>query len=231
MTILLHGFWGSPQDWNQVLAQMPLGKPVWAPDLYAAGELDSRHNIEAWTKHFIQKLESMASEPVTLVGYSMGGRLAAHALWRAPDRFRRALLISSAPFLFEQTAAEREAWESDWARRFRQESWATLEHDWSEQPIVKSSVPAPRRRAEALREHLALSLTNWSPRRHGFETKALGTLPSHVEWAFGALDQKYLRVAKVLQDLPVKGQIHEVPNAAHRVLSEQPKWIADWLAK
>ena len=78
---------------------------------------------------------------------------------------------------------------------------------------------------------LGLSLKNWSPTRHSFGEAQVKELPEQVEWAFGALDQKYSQIAKQLQGLPVKGQIEIVPNAGHRLLAEAPKFVSQWVSR
>jgi hypothetical protein len=52
-----------------------------------------------------------------------------------------------------------------------------------------------------------------------------------VEWAFGALDQKYVEFAKTLQALPVQGQITVIPNAGHRLTTDASDFIADWIQR
>ena len=52
-----------------------------------------------------------------------------------------------------------------------------------------------------------------------------------MEWAFGALDQKYLKVVKSLQELPVQGQISIIPQAGHRLLVEAADFVSQWIEK
>lgn len=232
-TVLLHGFWGEPRDWNAVLARLPLGANVWAPDLHAEGPLTEAPDLNAWTTAFLDALTRESSEPVQLVGYSMGGRLALQALTRAPERFRRALICSATPFLHaNETAADRAAWEQVWRERFLSASWDELERQWSDQPVFTASAPPPpRRRQDRLRHALAHAVSEWSVRHHTFGVKEIRALPPSVEWAFGALDQKYQRLAKSLQELPVRGQITSVAEAGHRLVVEAPDWIAQWISR
>lgn len=232
MTVFLHGFWGQSKDWNAVLHKLPLGERVWVPDLYEPGPLSPANPLGKWTKNFLNLLQEPAgAEPVQLIGYSMGARLALHAFVQAPEKFSRVLLLSGAPFIPAEARAGREAWEKEWARKFLNEDWAALEQAWQEQPVLNSSAPAERRQSPALREMLGLSLTNWSPRLHSFGPDDVKNLPAHVEWAFGALDQKYANLAKTLQDLPVQGQITLIPNAGHRLTTEADDFIRTWIEK
>jgi len=230
MTILLHGFWGQPQDWNEVLAKLSLGCEVLTPDLYEPGPLSPQHELTAWTQNFLSWLDHHAgTEALDLVGYSMGARLALNAAVANPARFRRVLLLSAAAQCPEEALSGRAEWEKNWAEKFRTQPWRELEAAWQDQPVFKASGQVPRRCSEALRESLALSLENWSVRRHPFGWEHVCRLKPSVEWAFGALDQKYLEVAKTLQDLPVQGQINIIPNAGHRLLTDAADFVAHWI--
>lgn len=228
-TILLHGFWGEPRDWNGVLHRLPLGAAVLTPDLYESGLLAPDTSIDRWAKNFLENLPT--ENPVQLVGYSMGARLALAAVTRAPQRFSRVLLLSGAPGLHPGVTPEaRLEWEKEWAAKFLNEDWKKLTTEWSAQEVfVGDKPPEPRRESAVLREMLALSLLHWSPRLHPYTMDDVKALPATVEWAFGALDQKYVKLAKTLQESGVRGQIAIIPNAGHRLYADAPAFISDWI--
>ncbi len=229
-TILLHGFWGQPADWNPVLARLPLSTSVWIPDLFEEGPMGPEADIDAWVDEFLREVDNLG-EDVQAVGYSLGGRLLLKAIVKKPERFRRALLLSARPFIESESETERERWEMDWAYRFLRDSWENLESDWNRQEVFANAPEIPRRKENSLRALLAQSLVNWSPRRHRIGPEDLKSLPEAVDWAFGALDQKYVEVAKGLQKLPVKGQISVIENAGHRLPFEASPWIAQWVER
>jgi 2-succinyl-6-hydroxy-2,4-cyclohexadiene-1-carboxylate synthase len=230
MTILLHGFWGQPGDWSPVLHELPLTANVLAPDLYEAGSMDPRHSLKEWTENFLNWLDKDAgSAPVQIVGYSMGARLALNAIVSKPERFSRALLLSGAPVL--PAGADRAAFENEWARKFLTQPWEEIEAAWEELAIFKGSERLARRRSQALREMLGLSMTNWSPSKHPFGWAQVADLPASVEWAYGALDQKYMEMAKTLRAEGVRGQITIIPNAGHRLISDAQSFIAQWISR
>src|SRR5262249_17776365 len=123
-TVFLHGFWGQPSDWNDVLSRLPVSCDVWIPDLYEAGPLPP-HNISQWVEHFLEAIDQRAGE-VQVVGYSMGGRLLLNALMREPGRFQRALVLSAYPVLKGEEKAERTAWGQSWRKRFLEDPWSEL---------------------------------------------------------------------------------------------------------
>ncbi len=229
MTILLHGFWGQPGDWRLVLEKLPLTEAALAPDLYEPGKLAPNHTLQEWTENFLNYLDKEAGhDPVQIVGYSMGARLALNAIVARPERFSRALLLSGAPVAPKDI--DRGPWERQWMEKFMSQPWAELESSWDDQPVFKGSGVLPRRRAEPLREMLPLSLSNWSPTLHPFGWEEVKSLGSRVDWAYGALDQKYMDVAKTLRELPVRGQITIIPNAGHRLTSDASEFIARWIS-
>ena len=85
----LHGNLGSASDWD------PLGLPeIVAHDLW--GHLESRPklNLEVWGAGFSRGVALETSDPL-LLGYSMGGRLALHAILSAPEKWKGAVIVVS----------------------------------------------------------------------------------------------------------------------------------------
>lgn len=229
LNVLLHGFWGGPADWNGVLRELPLGADVWIPDLYEPGPLAPHHTLKDWTMHFLEEIHDRAGgEPVQAVGYSMGGRMLTAALVAAPDLFNRALVLSANPIWADDGRNE---WEMGWREKFLREPWENLEKAWNEMGIFSSTGSLKRRHDAILREMLGQSLVNWSPTKHPYTPDDVKSLPKAVEWAFGALDQKYVGVAKDLAKLPVQGQITIIENAGHRLPIDASPWVASWLTR
>ena len=229
-TIFLHGFWGAPADWAEVLKRLPLSAGTWCPDLYRDEGLGPEVEPLAWADRFVHRVRArLGSEPAQLVGYSMGGRLALHAILRVPGVFRRSLMVSARP-LPPADADARAAWETAWAKRFRADPWADLTRDWSAEPVFAGSRASARRCDDDLRPGLADSLDRWSVRRHAFGAAELRGTTARVDWAFGASDQKYLGVANQLREIGVGGQISIIPHAGHRVPFDAPDVIARWVS-
>jgi pimeloyl-ACP methyl ester carboxylesterase len=229
MTVLFHGFWGQPSDWNTVIQKLPLGAQVYAPDLYAAGELSPHYPLKDWTGNFWRWADEMfPDQKLQICGYSMGARLAVAAVTAQPERVERALFLSGNPCTPDE---DRAAWEDQWSAKFLSADWSALEATWQDQAVFQNTAELPRRKTPAMREILGLSLKQWSPCRHPFSSDQVKGLSSRMEWAFGALDQKYLGVAKSLQELPVQGQITIVPQAGHRLITEAADFVGRWIEK
>lgn len=231
MTVFLHGFWGQPADWRQVFEKLPITEMAYAPDLYESGGLDASHTLTEWVENFHNRLDKECGPaPVKLVGYSMGARLALNAVIACRERFSNVLLLSGNPLLAAEEHAARLQWEKDWSKKFLTLPWSEIEAQWQEQSVFSGSAPLARRETASLREALGMSLENWSPRLHTFSWAQIKALPSTVEWAYGALDQKYMEVAKTLREQSVQGQISIIPNAGHRLTTDASDFIARWIS-
>lgn len=226
-TVLLHGFWGQPSDWTEVIKKLPLGQTLWTPDLYEPGPLAPHHTTEEWCAHFFDELNlRVGSGPVQVVGYSMSGRLLVNLVCTKPERFSRALILSANPLPVERGEFERE-----WRAKFLEMPWDELEKSWDELSVFSGSQRPPRRRSAMMREMLGQSLINWGPSQNVYLAGELKSIAATVDWAFGALDQKYVSLAKDLATLPLQGQITVIENAGHRIPLDAADWVGRWICK
>lgn len=224
---LLHGFGGSPSDWDDVREVIP-GIPL---------HLD-------WTGiHILDELiDSLARQispgPVHLVGYSMGGRLAtllASNLAKSGRPPASLVLISSGlGYATEEERAERRAKDRYWAdlaRRSRTAFW----DEWYSQDLFSTLKKQPEERRERWMKHrmsissenLCKSLELASPACHEY-------LLDHIKismdqglkllYMAGELDKKYRNLAENLTHLGVATKI--IPDAGHALPMEKPGEIA-----
>ena len=107
MITALHGFLGLPSDWDFLRRA---GLDVATPDL-----------------------REIPQEGDTLLGYSLGGRLALHALLGGA-RYRNAVIVSAGLGVEEDREA-RLGQDEHWAERFEHGEWYAVMRDWNAQPI------------------------------------------------------------------------------------------------
>lgn len=228
--VALHGFWGTPSDFDALFRRLG-AVAAFTPDLYDVSPLDPTHDLATWTDFFCNEVERRFNgEKVTLLGYSMGGRLALHALSRRPDLFENAVLLSTNPgWLTDEERAARATWIRDWCERFLRLDWEDLEREWNRQETFVGSHQPARRRPD--RRLLALSLENWSLLAHRFPFEDLLKRTIPVHWMFGALDHKFLAVKARLQGQNVAGEFHVIENAGHRLPQDAPEALARLLAQ
>jgi len=98
--VLIHGLGGSHLNWLAVGDQLALGHRVVAPDLRGFGLTPlgprQRATLEANQALLEGFLERVAGGPATLVGNSMGGRLALQVAAARPELVRRLVLVDPA---------------------------------------------------------------------------------------------------------------------------------------
>lgn len=220
------------------------GEAAWPPSGCAPG--DSLVSLAAVCDRVAATVRMVAEAegaPV-LVGYSMGGRIAAETLVRNPDLPLAALVLESAGLgpgggSARAAAAERSA---AWAARLRREGTASFMDWWEALPLFASqrALPAVTRAAvRAEREahgadELARSLEAWGAQHQADEAdtlaalQALGGCGVPVLYLAGACDGKYAALARRVSDAGLTTAIAE--GAGHNVHLEQPAAYLEALA-
>ena len=233
--MLLHGFTNTSRSWDQVIAALPDDCRALAPDIRGHGSASDLRPITL--SAVMQDVEAIAPEQFTLVGYSMGGRIAMHLAFRVSRRVRRLVLIGASPGLKNAAArAERRAADEKLAEYAEQRTMAEFADRWARTPVlvdqpeaVRAVVDADRRRndpvamAAALRGLGTGALPSLWPR--------LGSLEIPVELIVGERDDKYRAIAaQMSEDLP-HARVVIVPGAGHAVHAEAPEAAARVIAE
>lgn len=174
-------------------------------------------------------------EPLDLVGYSMGGRLALAYAARNPQRVRRLVLESASPGLETvEERAERRAADEALAADIERDGVEAFVDRWEALELFAShrSLPEPMRAA-----HRAVRLGNraasLAASLRGLGTGVLpsywGTLPGlrvPVLVLVGGLDRKYAEIGARMAGLLPDARCVEVAGAGHTVHLERPDaWL------
>jgi 2-succinyl-6-hydroxy-2,4-cyclohexadiene-1-carboxylate synthase len=207
--IALHGFLGRGSDWDTLLPA-DTQKVDWLPMVEPRPDL---------LQFLADQLVALAPENGTLVGYSMGGRIALMMLTRHPKRFRRAVIISASPGLRDdEDRSLRHQSDARWARRFTSGEWDLLMADWNAQPVFASDPPPPLAREEADydRQKLAWAVEYGSVAHQPDlrETLREATIP--ILWVAGENDRKYADLAEECAALNPKFELAILPRVGHR---------------
>ncbi|HEX7679514.1 MAG TPA: alpha/beta fold hydrolase [Thermoanaerobaculia bacterium] len=192
MITCLHGFLGNPRDWDF---------------LREAG-----FSIET------PPLDTIPPHGDILLGYSLGGRLALHALL-AGGQYKRAIFVSTGLGIEgEEARAARRAADEAWALRFESEDFDSVMAAWNAQPVLAGPALSRTRDdydSRALREWSSGALPSVASRLHELRIPTL--------WIAGARDAKYAAEARRAVSLVRGADLTMIEDAGHRVPWEQPR--------
>ncbi|RYZ70251.1 MAG: alpha/beta fold hydrolase [Proteobacteria bacterium] len=190
--ICLHGFLGLAEDWEKIEPVAPKGWNTVHENLWA--ELA---DYKTWAEKFCERVAKLEGTKVVL-GYSLGGRLAMHALAMRADLFSGAILVSCNPGLkTDEERSVRVVADHAWAEKFRKLPWEDLMSEWSGQGAfagLPSSIE--RKESEFDRELLAESLELWSLGYQRDLEKELSAVQLPILMITGAKDTKFTAIAR-----------------------------------
>ena len=233
--LFLHGFMGSSADWLEVTAALRDRFRCIAPDLPGHGASlglpSGLYCFEGAARAAISILDMLDVGRATIVGYSMGGRLALYFALRYPGRCASLFLESASPGL--EDAAEREARRrSDGEKAMRLESgeFEPFLVDWFSQSLFVSLA-----RQEGLVEGLIEARRANDPAELARALRGMGTgtqpslwgeLPGLVVPALavaGELDEKFVALSRRMAGASPNVRVGVVPGAGHNARAEAPE--------
>lgn len=232
--LCLHGFTGSPQSW-EFLARAST-EALLAPALIGHAGANVSERVQRFEDE-VDRLAGFASgEPVHLIGYSLGARLALGIALRHPARVSRLSLFSGHPGLgSEPERAQRRASDAAWCELLQTEGVAAFVDAWQAQPLWASQARLPaatreRKRNERL-SHDALGLcrslrvTGLAEMPNFLPLLAQIRVPTDV--IAGELDPKFCELARILAGELEHGRLVIVPDTGHDLLLEQPELVTE----
>lgn len=219
----LHGAVGQPSDWQAIAHRLAEhGQTLRAVDLHRYLEC-CPSSLEEFARAFCEEVRAVDPEPV-LVGYSMGGRLALHALLHDPELFRAAVIISAHPGLTDdREKLLRQAADAEWAAAALSGKWAEFLQRWNAQPVLAGVQPDDRSKLEMRRQAVTRSFMDWSLGRQEDLRGRIGELECQIKWLTGESDKKFTALARGLD-----GPDHVVvAKAGHRIPWEAPGAVVE----
>jgi pimeloyl-ACP methyl ester carboxylesterase len=100
--VLLHGLFGSARNFGTVQRQLAQRHRVVALDLrnHGASPHDANMRYEIMAADVLQTLDRLGALPATLLGHSMGGKVAMHAAFAQSDVATRLIVADIAPVAY-----------------------------------------------------------------------------------------------------------------------------------
>jgi 2-succinyl-6-hydroxy-2,4-cyclohexadiene-1-carboxylate synthase len=229
----LHGAVGAASDWREFAASM-------SEQSIASRAVDLWRFLACEPMSLARFGEALNAEANdvgagrakrVLVGYSMGGRLALHALARADSPWDAAVIVSAHPGLEDaDERCARLAQDAGWAAKAFGGDWQKFLEEWNAQSVL---VGRPPRDADASarlvmrRREIARSFVDWSL---GAQEPLWARLPEikvPVLWIAGENDEAYTAIAQRAAGLMPNARVAIAPDCGHRVPWQAESWLID----
>ena len=246
--VLLHGFTHTGASWDPVVAALAESYRALAPDIRGHGcralAPDIRGHGSASGREpvtldaVLDDVSGLAPARFTLVGYSMGGRIALHAALAPVFRSRidRLVLIGASPGLSEpaERAARRTA-DERLADEVEHMTIASFAHRWAQTPVLAGQPPAVAASVDADRRRnqpagLARALRGLGTGALPSLWDRLGELDVPVTLVVGERDEKFAAIADEMTGGLSDASVVAVAGAGHAVHLEAPERVANLIA-
>lgn len=241
--LFLHGFMGSASVWDRFIAELKTQYFCIAVDLPGHGRSVGlpvgAYSMSSASDEVILVLDYLGIDQVSLIGYSMGGRLALFIALNYPFRVERLILESTSPGLkTHEERVQRIQNDEQLAEQLRHGDFAAFLHVWYDQPLFSSL-----NMCVGLRDSLVEARLKNDPQElaHSLDEMGTGRQPSLWERLdalrvstlviTGSLDAKYHAIAKQMltQSSMVKHRV--IPSAGHNTHAEAPDAFCEALVE
>lgn len=227
---MLHGAVGMAADWQstaQALAGCKISSR--AVDLWRFLECTPMP-LDSFPAALHAEVAGGASlKRQALLGYSMGGRLALHALLEPGAAWSAAVIVAANPGLEDvQERESRRAADAVWASRALSLPWLEFLEAWESQALFRSSIPRHAGMAQSLakrRREIARSFVDWSLGAQKPLWERMGSIQIPVLWICGERDEKFCQLGGRAVSQMQDARLAIAPDAGHRVPWENPEWF------
>lgn len=196
----LHGFLGLASDWN--FLRTPLenkGYQLVAVDLY-----ENISSFDDWPERFNEMVSQKQGEHY-LLGYSLGGRLALHALFKDPELWAGSVFCSTHYGLSSDKEKEKRISNDEaWAEKFLNEDWSVLTQAWNSQSVFANeenlSIHLDRSEEQYDRARLEKMMSTWSLGNQRCFLEELEGVSSPLLWLTGSDDEKFTGLGRLANE-------------------------------
>ncbi|HEX6386915.1 MAG TPA: 2-succinyl-6-hydroxy-2,4-cyclohexadiene-1-carboxylate synthase [Anaerolineae bacterium] len=235
--VLLHGFSGSASNWAIHIPAFTQRYRVIAIDILGHGRSDApadpaRYRMENVAGDIAAVLAEVQAEPVHLLGYSIGGRLALYLAVTYPDLIQSLILESASPGLESSEEREqRRRQDEQLAAWIEQEGVEAFVQRWERLPLFASQQRLPpsirdnlrRQRLQNSAKGLANSLRGMGTGAQPSLWPRLGELKIPVLLLAGEVDPKFVAIGERMAATIPFVDLMIVPEAGHTIHLERPE--------
>ena len=208
----LHGAVGSAADWRLFAGSVSWqGQQIRQLDLWRFLDCCSMPLVD-FGAALAEEIKRVDPEPI-LLGYSMGGRLALHALLEQPVFWKAAIIVSAHPGLsHEEERVERRAKDAEWSAMALKGEWSEFLTHWQEQTVLSGVTMSNRAGLKERRVSISRSFIDWSLGAQADLRSRLSEITCPVLWLTGERDEKFTALASEA--------IASLTNYDHRVIPQ-----------
>ena len=243
LLLLLHGFMGSSNDFQDVMKLLSEQYCCLAVDLPGHGKTkilggQECYSMENTAQALINLLENLKVNKCFLFGYSMGGRLALYLALKFPQYFTKVILESASPGL--KTAAARLArikHDSELATEIENNCFGDFLNKWYQQPIFSSIKIDPKfntlleRRLQNNPIEVAKSLRYMSIGCQPCLWQHLVNNQLPLLLLVGEFDQKFIEINQEIANCCPVAYLEIIKNSSHNVHFEEPNLWLKYVSK
>lgn len=240
--VFLHGFLGSSSDWSETIEYLKDSFHCIAIDLPGHGaSVSTEGSLKDGFNHchglIKELLNDLNVQKYTLVGYSLGGRVALDYARTQDDSALSALILeSSHTGLADDHSKERRFMQDhSWARKFATQSMVETLYEWYDQDIFSDLSDRKKEMIISKRiDNYGVPLANMLLATSlGKQADALPylqktTLP--VYYCLGGKDKRFKNVSKQLNELQ-HVQVIEFEQAGHNIHQQNAAQFAAFILK
>jgi 2-succinyl-6-hydroxy-2,4-cyclohexadiene-1-carboxylate synthase len=232
--VLLHGFTQTGRSWQPIAHALAGRYRAVAPDLPGHGDFASRRPASfAACDAYLRALAD--GRPVTLAGYSMGGRIALHAALSLGGAVERLVLVGASPGIADAgERAARAAEDAALADRIETIGVEAFVREWGAQALFDGMPRGVAELADA--DRLRNTAPGLAAALRGLGTgvmpplwERLGQLSMPVELVVGERDEKFRGIAERMAVALPEARVHVVPGAGHAAHLEAPDALVELL--
>ena len=233
--VFLHGFTHTGRSWHPVITALGERYTSVAEDIRGQGDASGRVPVDL--QAVVGDVVASAPERFTLVGYSMGGRIALHVALAAGDRLERLVLIGASPGIADQDAREeRRQADEALADEIERSSIEEFARRWAKTPVLAGLPPDVLEAAHA--DRLRSTPAGLARALRGLGTAALpslwdrlGEVSMPVTLVVGERDEKFRGIAAEMARGLSAADVVVIRGTGHAVHLEAPEALASVISR
>jgi 2-succinyl-6-hydroxy-2,4-cyclohexadiene-1-carboxylate synthase len=241
VVVLLHGFMGSSKDWHEIIDLLVDSCLCLAIDLPGHGKSTCLKNPGAYTfsetaAQVVSVMEMTKAVPATVMGYSMGGRIALYVALQYRHACSKLVIESAtAGIVDEGERAKRKALDRDRAQEISRGKFEDFVRTWYCQPVFQTLAENPERLETVIGQRLLNDPLELSQALDGMGVGMqpslwgrLHELPIPTLLIAGEKDSKYVGIVQSMAALIPKGRVVSIPETGHNAHLENPDLVAEY---